>query len=292
MGTDNYAAIDIGSNAIRLLIARPEEINGVLNIKKLSLTRVPIRLGEDVFGKGKISDDKENAFIKTMQAFKLLMEVYNIKDYRACATSAMREAKNKEKIVTAVKYHTGINIELINGKIEADLIYNTFFTRLLDKKQAYLFIDVGGGSTEITVYRKGKRLKSKSFPLGTVRALQDKIKDSSWEELDQWLFDLKNETGEFMAIGTGGNINRYFKLSKNDYLEPLSYRKFKSIYDSLKDLTPQERIDKYRLRYDRADVIEPAGRIYLTIMKKCGINKILVPKVGLSDGIVYDLYQQ
>ncbi len=287
---NNYAAIDIGSNAVRLLIAHVVELKEYTQIKKLSLTRVPIRLGEDVFATGKISDFKENAMIKTMQSFKLLMDVYGIKDYRACATSAMREAKNSKKIIEAINYHTGIEIELINGKIEADLIFSSIYTHALSKKEAYIFIDVGGGSTEITVYRKGKRIKAKSFPLGTVRMLQGKVKDTVWDNLDEWLGELKKDDTHYTAIGTGGNINRYFKLSKNDYLEPMSYDKFKSLYDAIKELTPEERIEQYRLRYDRADVIEPAGKIYLTIMKKCGIKKIIVPKVGLTDGIVYDMY--
>lgn len=288
----NFAAIDIGSNAIRLLIAQVEENKEITSIKKLSLTRVPIRLGEDVFGNGAISHQKENAIIKTMQAFKLLMQVYNIVDYRACATSAMREADNSKKIIDAVKYHSGINIDLINGKIEANLIYNSFHTKAINKAKAYVFIDVGGGSTEITIYKKNKRIKAKSFPIGTVRSLKGKVTKENWSELNEWLGEIKEEAGQYLAVGTGGNVNRYFKLSKNDYMEPMTYFQFKSIYEEVKSLSVKERIEKMRLRYDRADVIEPAGKIYLTIMKKCGINEIIVPKVGLSDGIVYDLFKK
>lgn len=287
----NFAAIDIGSNAIRLLIAKVEEYDNLTNIKKLSLTRVPIRLGEDVFDNGKISDHKENQIIKSMQAFKLLMEVYGIKSLKACATSAMREARNSKKIIEAVKYHSGIDIELIHGKKEANLIFSSFQTQTLNKKNEYLFIDVGGGSTEITVFSKGKRIKSKSFEIGTVRSLQGKVKKEVWDKLDEWLSELKKDVDSIIAIGTGGNINRYFKLSKNDHMEPVSYEQLETIYNNLKDLTVEERIHKYRLRSDRADVIEPAGKIYLTIMKRCGIDSILVPKVGLTDGIVYEMYK-
>lgn len=287
----NFAAIDIGSNAIRLLIAKVEEYDNLTNIKKLSLTRVPIRLGEDVFDNGKISDHKENQIIKSMQAFKLLMEVYGIKSLKACATSAMREARNSKKIIEAVKYHSGIDIELIHGKKEANLIFSSFQTQTLNKRNEYLFIDVGGGSTEITVFSKGKRIKSKSFEIGTVRSLQGKVKKEVWDKLDEWLSELKKDVDSIIAIGTGGNINRYFKLSKNDHMEPVSYEQLETIYNNLKDLTVEERIHKYRLRSDRADVIEPAGKIYLTIMKRCGIDSILVPKVGLTDGIVYEMYK-
>lgn len=289
---NNFAAIDIGSNAIRLLLAKVEERENVTQIKKLSLTRVPIRLGADVFDLGRISDKKENEIIKSMQAFRLLMEVYNVRNYRACATSAMREASNSKKIIEAVKYHSNIDIELINGKKEADLIFTSLHTQNLNKKKEYIFIDVGGGSTEITIFSKGKRVKSKSFEIGTVRALKKKVKPETWDSLDKWLNEFKKEVSNFVAIGTGGNINRYFKISKNDHMEPVSYMQLKGIYDNMKKLSVEERITKYRLRVDRADVIEPAGKIYLTIMKKCGIDSIIVPKVGLSDGIVYNMYKE
>lgn len=289
---DNYAAIDIGSNAIRLLIAHVEELSDFTQVKKLSLTRVPIRLGEDAFDTGKITDYKENAMIKTMQSFRLLMDVYGIKRYRACATSAMREAKNSKKIIEAIKYHTGIDIELIDGKIEANLIFNSLFTYALSKKGSYLFVDVGGGSTEITVFKKGKRVNSKSFKIGTVRELKGKVKKQAWEDLDKYLEKLKKQEDDFVAVGTGGNINRYFKISNKPYLEPITYKELKGLYSDIASMTVAERIKKYRLRYDRADVIEPAGKIYTTIMKKCGIDHIIVPKVGLSDGMVYQMHKE
>lgn len=289
---NNYAAIDIGSNAIRLLIANVEDLQDVTQVKKLSLTRVPIRLGEDVFGGGEISTKKENAIIKSMQSFKLLMEVYGIKQYRACATSAMREAKNSSKIIEAIKYHTDIDIELIDGKIEANLIFNSLFTYALNKKGSYLFIDVGGGSTEITVFKKGKRVDSRSFKIGTVRALKNKVKKQTWDDLYKYLDKFKKADDEYTVVGTGGNINRFFKISGKPYLAPLLFEELKDIYDELKPMSVKDRIKKYYLRYDRADVIEPAGRIYLSIMKRSGTKNIIVPKVGLSDGMVYQMHKE
>ncbi|MEN8929051.1 MAG: exopolyphosphatase [Flavobacteriales bacterium] len=289
---DRYAAIDIGSNGMRLLIAKVVEINGVTSVQKLSLTRVPIRLGEDVFTTGSISDEKRTLFIKTIKAFKLLIEIYQVKDFRAVATSAMREAKNGNEIAAEIKAETDIDISLIDGKMEADLIYSTIHTQNINKDDSYLFIDVGGGSTEITIFNKGKRAESKSFKIGTVRLLEEKVKENDWEELNDWLKNVSNSDKNFKAIGTGGNINRYFKLSGNKHLVPVKYDLIKHIYNDLESLSTEERAEKYRLRYDRADVIVPAGKIYLNVLKKCGISEIIVPKIGLSDGVVYYLYKQ
>ena len=289
---DRYAAIDIGSNGMRLLIAKVVETNGVTSVQKLSLTRVPIRLGEDVFTTGNISDEKKALFIKTIKAFKLLIEIYQVKDFRAVATSAMREARNGNEIVALIKKETDIDIKLIDGKMEADLIFSTIHTQKISKNDSYLFIDVGGGSTEITIFDKGKRAESKSFKIGTVRLLEEKVKEKDWEELNKWLNNVSNSDHDFKAIGTGGNINRYFKSSLNKHLEPVKYIVIKNLYDDLKLLTKEQRAEKYRLRYDRADVIVPAGEIYLNVLKKCGINEIIVPKIGLSDGIVYYLYKK
>ncbi len=289
---DRYAAIDIGSNGMRLLIAKVIEKEGVTSVQKLSLVRVPIRLGEDVFTNGFITDEKREKFIKTIKAYKLLMDIYEVKDFRAVATSAMREATNGNEIAQIIKKETDIDISLIDGKMEADLIFSTIHTQNISKSDSYLFIDVGGGSTEITIFNKGKRVESKSFKIGTVRLLQDKVDESNWEELDKWLDNVINSDKDFIAIGTGGNINRYFKLSGNLHLKPLKTDFMETIYDDLKSLSTEKRAEKYRLRYDRADVIVPAGKIYLTILKKCGIKEVLVPKIGLSDGIVYYLYKR
>lgn len=287
---DRYAAIDIGSNGMRLLIAKVVELNGVTSVQKLSLTRVPIRLGEDVFTTGRISEEKKELFIKTIKAFKLLIEIYQVKDFRAVATSAMREASNGNEIAEAIKNETNIDISLIDGKMEADLIFSTIYTQNINKNDSYLFIDVGGGSTEITIFNKGKRVESKSFKIGTVRLLENKVKEKDWDSLNEWLKNVSNSTINYKAIGTGGNINRYFKMSYNKHLEPVKYEKLKQLYDDLNSLTKIERAEKYRLRYDRADVIVPAGKIYINVLEQCGIEEIIVPKIGLSDGIVYHLY--
>lgn len=289
---DRYAAIDIGSNGMRLLIAKVAELEGNTSVQKLSLVRVPIRLGEDVFNQGFISEEKKERFIKTVKAYKLLMDIYQVKDFRAVATSAMREASNGNEIALIIKKETDIDISLIDGKMEADLIFSTIHTQNISKKDSYLFIDVGGGSTEITIFSKGKRVESKSFKIGTVRLLQEKVEDENWIEMDKWLENVINSDKEFKAIGTGGNINRYFKLSRNEYLQPVKTSVLKEIYTDLNSLTLEERANKYRLRYDRADVIVPAGKIYLAILEKCGIDEIIVPKIGLSDGIVYYLYKR
>lgn len=288
---DRYAAIDIGSNGMRLLIAKVVEINGVTSVQKLSLTRVPIRLGEDVFNLGSISEDKKILFIKTIKAFKLLIEIYQVKDFRAVATSAMREAENGNEIALQIKEETGIDISLIDGKTEADLIFSTIHTQKISKSDSYLFIDVGGGSTEITIFDQGIRAESKSFKIGTVRLLEKKVEEKDWDELNEWLKKVSDYNKNFTAIGTGGNINRYFKLSGNRHLKPVKYDLIKHIYEDLNSLTKEERAEKYRLRYDRADVIVPAGKIYLNVLKICGIKEIIVPKIGLSDGVVYHLYQ-
>ena len=287
-----YAAIDIGSNAIRLLIASVESKKNIIHVHKLSLVRIPIRLGEDVFETGEITAKKQENLVKAINAYKLLMEIHEVTEYRACATSAMREASNGKKICKKIKQKTGITIELINGKEESDLLFSTLFTQKIDTNGTYLFIDVGGGSTEITIFEEGKRIKSKSFKIGTVRLLQDKVKQHVWEEINDWLGFVVSGNKNYQAIGTGGNINRYFKMSNNEYLEPLKTKSLNSFYQELKALSPTERAESFRLRKDRADVIVPAGKIYLTILEKCNIEEIIVPKIGLSDGIIYNIHNK
>ena len=289
---NRYGAIDIGSNGMRLLIANVKEDNELISVQKLTLVRVPIRLGEDVFETGRISDEKREQFVKTIKAYKLLMEIYNVRDFRAVATSAMREASNGNEVADEIKKETGIDIKLIDGKIEADLIFSTIYTQNIDKQASYLFIDVGGGSTEITIFKNGERINSKSFKIGTVRLLQNKVTQEIWDEMGEWLENVTNSNNDFKAIGTGGNINRYFKLSGKGYLEPLEIDFLSAMYKDLSAISKEERAKKYRLRYDRADVIVPAGRIYLSILEKCGIKEIIVPKIGLSDGIAYYLHKE
>lgn len=287
-----FAAIDIGSNAVRLLIADVIETEKDLSIKKLSLTRVPIRLGASVFDTGKITNSKAKALAKTMKAFRYLIDVYSVKDFRACATSAMREASNSKEVIQKVYDYSGINIEIINGQAEANLIFSTFKSQKLDPMQNYLYIDVGGGSTEITLLKNGKRVNARSFKIGTVRVLKGKVKPKAWDEMRVWVAKITaNETG-MIAIGTGGNINRLFKMSKLGYGELMSSEKLYNIHMEIKAMPFRQRIEKLRLRPDRADVIVPAGEIYTTILDVAKIEKMSVPKIGLSDGIALMLYRR
>lgn len=287
-----FAAIDIGSNAVRLLIADVVETKRELTIKKLSLTRVPIRLGASVFEKGIITDKKAKALAKTMKAFRYLIDVYNVKDFRACATSAMREAENSEKVIQMVREYSGVDIEVINGHTEANLIFSTFKSQKLDPKHTYLYIDVGGGSTEITLLKNEKRVSARSFKIGTVRILTDKVKDKSWDEMRKWVQKITENEKDVTAIGTGGNINRLYKMSHLEYGELLSDVQLNALHNQIKNMSFKQRIKKLRLRPDRADVIVPAGEIYTTILDVAGIDKISVPKIGLSDGIALFLYRK
>ena len=285
-----YAAIDIGSNAVRLLIGDVVERDDHPVIKKTSLVRVPIRLGADVFSSGAISPAKRDQLIKSLKAFRLLTEVYGVHYLRCCATSAMREATNSEEIRARVEMESGVHIEVINGKIEADLIYNTFWTQDLLKDRNYLYIDVGGGSTELTWIENGKRRDSSSFKIGTVRSLQNKVDEQVWEAAAEFLAEVRNANESLTAIGTGGNINRIFKENKNSFGEPLSRIDIRKQRDRIADYSFEDRVKVLRLRPDRADVIIPAADIFLRVMEEAGIEEVFVPKVGLADGIVYDLY--
>lgn len=287
-----FGAIDIGSNAVRLLIADIIEDDSNLIIKKLSLTRVPIRLGASVFDTGNISSSKAKKLAKTMKAFKYLMEVYDVKDWRACATSAMREAENSEEVMSKVKAYSGIDIEIINGQTEANLIFSTFKTQKLNPLQTYLYIDVGGGSTEISLLKNGKRVNGRSFKIGTVRLLKKKVKPELWEEMRTWVGKIIGVEKNILAIGTGGNVNRLFKMSGLAYGELLEFSQLEALHKSVKSMSLRDRIIKLRLRPDRADVIVPAGDIYLEVLRKAGITQMSVPKIGLSDGIALYLYRR
>jgi exopolyphosphatase/guanosine-5'-triphosphate,3'-diphosphate pyrophosphatase len=287
-----FGAIDIGSNAVRLLIADVIENEQDLIIKKLSLTRVPIRLGASVFEKGYISSSKAKRLAKTMKAFRYLLNVYNVKGYRACATSAMREATNSEEVRQRVKDYSGVDIEVINGRTEADLIFSTFKTQKLDPSGKYLYIDVGGGSTEITLLQSGKRVHARSFKIGTVRILKDRVRPSAWKVMEDWVADITEGEKDLIAIGTGGNINRLFKISSLNYGELMSREELKEMHEMTKSLSFNERMIKLNLRSDRADVIVPAGEIYCRVMDKANVDHISVPKIGLSDGIALYMYRQ
>ena len=287
-----YAAIDIGSNAIRLLITTIiEQYGSETKFKKTSLIRVPIRLGDDVFKLGLVSDDNYNRMEDSMKAFKLLMKVHNVSKYRACATSAMREAKNGKNITEKIKKITGIDIEIINGNEEAKIIALTNLKKYLVHDKTFLYVDVGGGSTELTIYSKGKSVLSKSFKIGTVRLINELVPDSIWIQMKLWIKDHTKKYNQITLLGTGGNINSTYKFSGTKLGKPLSYHYLKKYFQTVESFTYEERISKFNMDLDRADVILPALNIYISAMKWSGAKEIYVPKIGLSDGIIRSLYQ-
>jgi len=293
LNIEKYGAIDIGSNAIRLLIATVTEMGEKPpHFKKTSLVRVPIRLGADVFLEGRISERNQARMIDAMTAFQLLMKTYNVEKYRACATSAMREANNGEEVAQLIKDKTGIDIEIIGGEIEASLIASTDLRDLIDSEKTFLYVDVGGGSTEFTVFAEGRVVASRSFRLGTVRILNDMVRESAWDEVKDWIVKSTKKYDKVSLIGSGGNINSIYKNSGKRIGKPLSYFFLSDYYEKLKSYTYHERIYQLEMNPDRADVIIPATRIYLSAMKWSKAKNIYVPKIGLSDGIIKDLYNQ
>ncbi len=293
LNIEKYGAVDIGSNAIRLLVVTVIEQEGKDTIfKKTSLVRVPIRLGAEVFLEGKISDNSANRMIDTMMAFRLLMKIHNINRFRACATSAMREASNGRELAETIEAKTGLSINIIDGNDEAAIIASTDLKNLIQDDKVFLYVDVGGGSTELTVFANGANVSSQSFKLGTVRMLEGLVDDCVWEEMEAWI---KNETKDFKGvsmIGSGGNINTIFKKSGKKLGKPLSYFYLSSYYELIKSLTFEERITELDMNPDRADVVVPATRIYLSAMKWSRAKSMFVPKIGLSDGIVRSLYNE
>ncbi|NNG09013.1 MAG: exopolyphosphatase [Arenibacter sp.] len=292
MKVRKFAAIDIGSNAIRLLTHNVIEEEGKETLfRKSALVRLPIRLGEDVFKNGGISERNEERLLSAMKAFKLLMEVHGVEKYMACATSAMREAQNGPEVIRNLYEASGIEIQLIDGEREASIIAATDLKNLIRKEESYLYIDVGGGSTEFTVFTEGKIKISQSFKIGTVRLLNDMVSEELWQELEDWL--KKNVKGlpNLSIIGSGGNINKLHKMSGRKEGESLSYIWLKAQYHFLTSLTYEERISELGLNPDRADVIIPATQIFVSSAKWIGAKKIHVPKIGLSDGIIKTMYQ-
>jgi exopolyphosphatase/guanosine-5'-triphosphate,3'-diphosphate pyrophosphatase len=286
-----YAAIDIGSNAMRLLIANIVEQDGKeTQFSKSSLVRVPIRLGQDAFTVGEISQENIERMCDAMKAFNLLMKVHKVERYMAFATSAMREAYNGKEVVAIIKKKADIKIEIIDGKKEAAIIASTDLHHLLKTDQTYLFVDVGGGSTEFTLFSNGKMIISRSFKAGTVRLLNDMVCDVVWDEIEKWIKTNTKDYDEVTLIGSGGNINKLFKMSGKQQEKPLSYIYINSQYAFLNSLTYEQRISELGLNSDRADVIIPATRIYLNAMKWSGARNIYVPKIGLADGIVKAMY--
>ncbi len=286
-----YAAIDIGSNAMRLLITYIVEQEGKESqFNKNSLVRVPIRLGQDSFTVGEISEENIERMIDAMKAFRLLMKVHKIEKYKALATSAMREAYNGREVVDIIKEKAGIDIEIIDGKKEAIIIASTDFHHLLKSDKTYLYVDVGGGSTEFSLFYNGKIVVSKSFKAGTVRFLNNMVCDIVWEEMEKWIKTNTKDYDEVILIGSGGNINKLFKMSGKLQDKPMSYIYLNSQYAYLNSLTYEQRISELGLNPDRSDVIIPATQIYLNAMKWSGARNIYVPKIGLSDGIVKAMY--
>ena len=291
MNIKKYAAIDIGSNAVRMLIANViEEENKQPKFKKSALIRVPIRLGQDAFTVGEISEANITKMKDTMSAFKLLMKSYEVERYMACATSAMREAKNGTDVVKSIKDHAAIDIDIIDGKKEAAIIASTDLKTFIERDKSYLYIDVGGGSTEFTIFSRGKILNSKSFKIGTVRLINKTVDESIWEEIEAWIKRNTQHLEKIVMIGSGGNINKIHKLSGKTNDKPLSYIFLNAQYHFLNAMSYTERIAEMGLNPDRADVIIPALKIYLNAMKWCGAKKVYVPKIGLSDGIIKTLY--
>jgi exopolyphosphatase/guanosine-5'-triphosphate,3'-diphosphate pyrophosphatase len=285
-----YGAIDIGTNAARLLVGEVTTENGHSFVKKISYTRIPLRLGEEVFEDGKISKKKAADFVKTIKAFRLISEIFEVKALRACATSAMREASNGDKIQELIKAETGVEIEIISGNEEADLIFGTFFLLDFDKSVSFIVIDVGGGSTEVSVFEKGERIASKSFEIGTLRLLKGKVDENIWKEIHSWIGNHVDLATMHQIFGTGGNINKVHKMLGAQHMETISVRKMKELRNEINDLTIDQRVEKFQLKPDRADVIVPAMDIYIYIMNELKCKNIIVPKIGLSDGMIYDMH--
>jgi exopolyphosphatase/guanosine-5'-triphosphate,3'-diphosphate pyrophosphatase len=286
-----YAAIDIGSNAMRLLITNIIEQKGKeVQFNKSALIRVPIRLGQDAFTVGEISDENIDRMIDAINAFKLLMKVYKVEKFMACATSAMREAYNGKEVAEIIKKKTDIKIEIIDGKKEAAIIASSDLHHFIKTNENYLYVDVGGGSTEFSLFSNGKMLVSKSFKNGTVRMLNNMVNEVVWQEIEKWIKTNTEGLENITMIGSGGNINKAFKLSGKTQDKPLTYKYLKSQFDHINALTYEQRISELGLNTDRADVIIPALSIYLSAMRWSGANHIYVPKIGLSDGVVKAMY--
>ena len=288
----NLAAIDIGSNAARLLLSSANAYtSGAIDFTKLNLVRVPLRLGFDVFSEGKINEGREQKLIETMQAFKILMDIYDVEHYRACATSAMRDAKNGAEIIEKIADKTGVEIEIIDGHEEATILIETHFADRLNENKSYLYVDVGGGSTEITLYSKGQIVFKESFNIGTIRLLQNQISKEAWAHMKWFIKTNTKYYSPVEIIGSGGNINKIFSLSKKKEGKALPLQLLKDYYNELSQNSVQERIHIYGLREDRADVIVPALQIYISVMRWAMAEEIYVPKIGLTDGLIRMLYK-
>ena len=293
MGKVNYAAIDIGSNAVRLLIKSIDrDAVQEKKIKKVMMLRVPLRLGFDVFSIGELSEKKADKLRRLMKAFRQLMKIYDVDDYRACATSAMRDARNGRTIIKKIEKDTGIRIEIIDGQEEARMIYNNHIECMEDRLGNYMYVDVGGGSTEINLLTNGELVWSVSYNIGTVRMLSNAVKEGTWQQMEEELMKVTEGVAAINIIGSGGNINKLFRLAdkKDKKLQRLPVSSLQTVYDVLKPLTPEERVEAFSLKQDRADVIVPAAEIFLKIAEVVHAEYIYVPVIGLSDGIIDNLY--
>lgn len=286
------AAIDIGSNAARLLITEVIADNGKPQFNKLNLIRVPLRLGFDVFETGEISKQKRGMILQTMKAFGHLIKAYDVQYVKACATSAMRDASNSSDIIRKVKLEAGIEINVISGDQEASFIYENHIAENLDKLHSYLYIDVGGGSTELTFFAEGKLKYKESFNIGTIRLLKGQVNEKDWDEMKEHLKQNTKSSLPMIAIGSGGNINKVFSLSKKKEGKPLSLDLLKDYYKEFSAVNLEQRIKLYKLREDRADVIVPALQIYINVMRWTDMDEIYVPKIGLADGLIQSLYSE
>jgi len=294
MTEKTYAAIDIGSNAVRLLIKRtdPDAPSIKYSLKKLLLLRVPLRLGFDVFAKGEVSKKKSENLLRLMKAYKQLMKIYEVDCYRACATSAMRDASNGTQLIREIKKETDIAIEIIAGREEAEIVFNNHFESSLDNTGCFLYVDVGGGSTELNFLSDGKLIESESFNIGTVRILSDKVKPEEWLRLNEFVSCLASQYKDISIIGSGGNINKLFKMAekKDKATSSFSTEELSRIYHILKPLDMEKRMVLFGMRRDRADVIIPAAEIFLNIASLCGAERIIVPQIGVADGIIDGLF--
>ena len=287
------AAIDIGSNAARLLLTEVvTDSAGVVQFNKVNLVRIPLRLGFDVFDTGEISEHKTYMLVQTMKAYAHLLKVYDVKHLKACATSAMRDAKNSKDIIHKVKEETGINIDILTGDKEASMINQNHIAEKLDRLHSYLYIDVGGGSTELTFFDDGKMKYRESFNIGTIRLLKKQVKESEWDTMRDHLKQNTKSALPITAIGSGGNINKIFSLSKRKEGKPLSLQLLRDFQKELGCQSIEELIRNYKLKEDRADVIVPALLIYINVMRWADIQEIFVPKIGLADGLIQSLYEE
>ena len=287
------AAIDIGSNAARLLITEVvQDVNGNAAFNKMNLVRVPLRLGFDVFEQGYISKERLGMMLQTMKAFKHLCNAYEVSHIKACATSAMRDAKNSSDIIRKVRLETEIPIEIISGDLEAGLIYENHIAETMDKDHSYMYIDVGGGSTELSFFSNNILIYKKSFNIGTIRLLKNMVTEKEWDEMKETIRAVTKGHKLVVAIGSGGNINKVFSMSKKKDGKPLSLELLRDYYKELSSVTLADRIVKYSLREDRADVIVPAILIYINTMRWAGAEEIYVPKIGLADGLIRHLWEE